>query len=174
MKLYWTDLETTGLDAITDDILEVAIAEADFDRPFEILRRFTTTLKYTKDMRMVHPFVREMHQKNGLWEACASSGMSPANAEQILMDFVGHGQKSDENVLAGSSIHFDHTFLLHSMPYFGKRFSHRHYDVSAVKLFCQSLGMPKLPKAEAHRAMDDINESIQHAQACNTWLRERR
>lgn len=40
------------------------------------------------------------------------------------------------------------------------------HDVSAVKLFCRSLGMPKLPKAEAHRAMADVEESVRHAEAC--------
>ena len=56
------------------------------------------------------------------------------------------------------------------MPTLDKRLSYRHYDVSAVKLFCQSLGMPKLPKAEAHRAKDDILESIAHAKKCADWL----
>ena len=57
------------------------------------------------------------------------------------------------------------------MPRLAARFSHRHYDVSAVKLFCRSLGMPKPPKAEAHRATADVLESIAHARLCAEWLR---
>jgi len=67
-------------------------------------------------------------------------------------------------------VHFDHGFLRVHMPKLAARFSHRHYDVSAVKLFCQSLGMPKPPKAEAHRAAADVRESIEHAKACADWL----
>ncbi len=76
-------------------------------------------------------------------------------------------------MLAGSSIHFDHAFLAVHMPRFAARLSHRHYDVSAIKLFCQSLGADKFPKAEAHRAKDDIAESIAHAKACAEWLYDR-
>ncbi len=57
------------------------------------------------------------------------------------------------------------------MPTLAERFSHRYYDVSAVKLFCRSLGMPKPQPAEAHRAMADIQESIAHARQCARWLR---
>jgi oligoribonuclease (3'-5' exoribonuclease) len=32
--------------------------------------------------------------------------------------------------------------------------------------------MPKFPKAEAHRAMDDIMESIAHAKECREWQRK--
>jgi oligoribonuclease (3'-5' exoribonuclease) len=74
------------------------------------------------------------------------------------------------SALAGSSVHFDHGFIKHWWPQLASRFSHRHYDVSAVKLFCESLGMPRLPKAEAHRAREDILESIAHARECVRWL----
>ena len=39
-----------------------------------------------------------------------------------------------------------------------------------MKLFCQSLGMPKIPKAEAHRAMADVEESARHGSLCLDWL----
>jgi hypothetical protein len=32
------------------------------------------------------------------------------------------------------------------------------------------MGMPELPRAEAHRAAADIDESIAHAKACRDWL----
>ncbi len=77
-------------------------------------------------------------------------------------------------MLAGSSVHFDRMFLQHYHPQVIERFSHRLYDVSAVKLFCRSLGMPPFPEiSAAHRAKDDIDESILHAKACTIWLEYR-
>ena len=73
-------------------------------------------------------------------------------------------------LLAGSSIHFDLGFLRVHMPKLAAKFSHRLFDVSAIKLFCESLGMPKLPKAEAHRAMVDVEESFAHYKACADWV----
>lgn len=89
----------------------------------------------------------------------------------------GHGRwiekleaYEDKPTLAGASVHFDLGFLRVHMPRLARELSHRVYDVSAVALFCRSLGMPKLPKAEAHRAMPDVLESIEHAKMCAAWL----
>jgi oligoribonuclease (3'-5' exoribonuclease) len=119
----------------------------------------------------IDPFVLNMHTQNGLWKECAKSATTVAEIEEHLLTVVPE-EKDSENkpTLAGSSIHFDHTFLRVHMPRLAKRFSHRHYDVSAVKLFCRSLGMSKPPVAEAHRAKADILESIEHAKACVKWL----
>ena len=35
---------------------------------------------------------------------------------------------------------------------------------------CRTLGMDRLPKAEAHRALDDITESMAHLVVCRKWL----
>ena len=43
MKLYWLDLETTGLD-VNDIILEIAVAEADFQNPFQLRHIYQNTL----------------------------------------------------------------------------------------------------------------------------------
>lgn len=72
--------------------------------------------------------------------------------------------------LAGFSVHFDLSFLRVHLPFVAKNLSHRCYDVSAVKLFCRSLGMPKPPPEEAHRALPDCEESMRHARLCADWL----
>ena len=56
------------------------------------------------------------------------------------------------------------------MPSLVKRFSHRLYDVRAIQLFCESMGMPPIPKANAHRVLADIKESMQIGQKCQAWL----
>jgi oligoribonuclease len=175
-KLVWLDLETTGLDPNKCPILEVVAAEADLLDPFNIKVIHQSVLWFhpgcVKDQ---DPYVVDMHTKNGLWKECADEGkaMDAFEVQDALLAVIPWVEDKDERpILAGSSIHFDHDFIKVWMPKLAKRFSHRHYDVSALKLECQSQGMPKFKKAEAHRALADIHESIAHAKACREWLRD--
>lgn len=167
MKLLWLDLETTGLEPMLDSILEVAAGLADFARPFHCPCLIARTLHFDAQGVVVDPRVAQMHFRSGLWDACLESKLRLPQVEYDLLQLAGD---NDAIVLAGSSVHFDHGFLNVYMPRLASLLSHRHYDVSAVKLFCQSLGMKPLPKGEAHRAMADVEESVAHARACAEWL----
>jgi len=171
MKLYWLDLETTGLDHKTCEILEIALIEAELLAPFEPLRTYHAIVGWEGNQSSLHSKVIEMHTKNGLFEECARSTRTIVAIEHELLTLVPEVEDPREKpVLAGSSIHFDHDFIREHLPILNRRLSHRHYDVSAVKLFARSLGMAKPPVAEAHRALDDIRESIEHAKTCRDWL----
>lgn len=170
MKLLWLDLETTGLDSRECAVLEVAVMQADLATPFDATELYHTVIQH--DGENLSPFILDMHTKNRLLVECAASFIRIEHADAALAGLVPlEVSHSDKPVLAGSSIHFDHDFIRVHMPNFAKRLSHRHYDVSAIKLFCQSLGMPPLPKAEAHRAREDVLESIDHAKRCAAWVR---
>jgi len=170
MRLLWLDCETTGLSPDRDALLELAVAEADLERPFDIGPIYNAVFRFT-DVDALTPFIVTMHSKNGLLAECAKSLTTVLDAEDHLLNFVPEVSGDDKPTLAGSTVHFDHGFLRAHMPRLAARFSHRHYDVSAVKLFCRSLGMPKPPKAEAHRATADVLESVEHAKLCAEWLR---
>lgn len=173
MKLWWMDLETTGLYAERHEILEIAVSIADLEKPFEAVEVYHAVTSFNTPDSSLDPFIINMHMKNGLLEECRSSPVarSYSEIEVALMKLIPPGlPREDMPVLAGSSIHFDRSFLKQHMSILEQLFSHRHYDVSAVKLFCESLGMPKLLRAEAHRARADILESIDHAARCAKWL----
>jgi oligoribonuclease len=187
VKLLWLDLETTGLDPARGKILEVAAAVADLSAPFDLGPMYWRVLPLGtwEHAPLMDDYVRSMHTKSGLLGECERAGGStvalaeaahPRRAALAECDLLamlpepGSYEREDTPTLAGSSVHFDHGWLRVHMPTLAARLSHRHYDVSAVKLFCQSLGMPKLPRAEAHRAQADVRESVAHAQVCAKWL----
>lgn len=169
MKLLWLDLETTGLCPRTDSILEIAVSVAELSAPFEAVPALHRVIKFGHVFE--DEFVREMHTANGLAKETASS--SATSLRDVEKELVGLFSLTETYFLAGFSVHFDHSFLNVHMPEFASCLSHRHYDVSSIKLFCQSLGMPPLPRgAGAHRARGDVLEAIAHAKLCRDWLRE--
>jgi oligoribonuclease len=171
MKLLWLDLETTGLDPNEDEILEIAVYEADHMTPFDVRPLYHAVLAL-HPARPMNELVFDMHTRNGLREECYRSEVSVSSVQVALLNLVpAETDRKLLPVLAGSSIHFDLGFLRVHTPEFAARLSHRLYDVSAVKLFCESIGMPPLPKAEAHRSQADVLESIDHAQRCAAWVR---
>lgn len=178
MKLFWIDVETMGLEPLVDQILEVAISVSDLTQPFvfqpdtyHAVLELSERTRIHKSIRNSDDYVVKMHTKNGLFDECEKNGKRKTRVIEDLIDFIPDiADSSEKPVLAGASVHFDHAFLKTLSPELGARFSHRHYDVSAIKLFAQSQGMPKLPKAEAHRAVADIEESVTHARAVAAWF----
>lgn len=174
-ELVWLDLETTGLDPAVDSVLEVAVCRAPLNDPFNVEFVLSETIWFHPELvKKQDPYIVNMHTQNGLFAACADEERAKDlfEVEDVLLKaFPLVLVKDDMPKLAGSSIHFDHSFIKIHMPRFAKRLSHRHYDVSALKLECESQGMPRFRKAEAHRALDDIHESIAHAKECRAWLR---
>lgn len=177
--LVWLDLETTGLDPQKDRILEVCTYIALFDKPFDAKLMHKAVMQ-CRDMKGLHEAVLEMHAKNGLWAECVvSRNANPDHVDAELCDAlvreIGKVPNRRSLVFAGFSVHFDLAFVRQHFTNFAMYFSHRVYDVSALKLFCRSMGMPETaaPKEEAHRAEQDVLESIEHARLCAEWLERR-
>lgn len=174
MKLLWCDLETSGLDSKTNCILEASFALADINSPQEIMRQSHVVFAFGEIerewLRTNNPKVFDMHTKNGLLEECSRSTMLPGLFEVVVLEYVPWIDDPDERVtIAGSSVHFDLSFLREWMPTLASRLSHRTYDVSAIKLFFEGQGMPRIKKRLTHRTLDDIFESMYHLRQCELW-----
>jgi oligoribonuclease len=183
-KLVWLDLETTGLDPTKHRVLEVSCAVAELHDPFNVQFVYESTLYFPPNpmtcnerghnevqWAALEPCIVDMHTKNELFKECEHGVPAYVVDAELGQRFPFSDDKDERFILAGSSIHFDHAFIDVHFPLFARSLSHRHYDVSSIKLYCQSLGMAQFSKGEAHRAHADIVESIAHARACTDWLR---
>lgn len=110
--------------------------------------------------RMVGEFWEKNAESRDGLIAQNASGKSVTEVEKQLLAFMDRyfGQ---EIILAGNSIHQDRKFIDREWPEVAKRLHYRMLDVSAWKVYFEGAKDKKFTKREAHRALDDIQGSIE-------------
>lgn len=179
-SLLWLDLETTGLDPYRDSVLEVGVFQVPFETPFDLSTEpdYHAVLSFNQWDGKISRAVREMHVKSGLVGECVLSEMPRDSVNEYLCEkfppIIAVDGTPIPYVLAGSSVHFDLVFIRRHFPTFARSLSHRVYDVSSLRLFCYSLGMPEMSKSDPkHRVLSDIRASVALGRHCESWLRTR-
>jgi oligoribonuclease len=161
LVLVWLDLEMTGLDSTRDVILDVAAIVTGPDL-VERGRYAQTVWQPDSALELMDPFVREMHEKNGLTARVRKSHKPVRLVEKELFALIHANAGPGEAVLAGNSIHADRRFIAAYMPLVDRYLSYRLVDVSTVKLLKRAW-YPELEapvKKGAHTAVSDVEESI--------------
>ena len=93
------------------------------------------------------------------------TGKACRAVEHELLGFIDQNFADEEKVLlAGNSIHQDRKFIENEWPRLNARLHYRMLDVSAWKVVFEGKYKKKFAKPEAHRALDDIQGSIQELQ----------
>jgi len=157
-KWVWIDLEMTGLDENTCDILQVAAVVTDPN--FNELGNLDLVIWQPDSvLEKMSPFVREMHTRNGLLEKVRSSKLSLEFAEYQLSLFLSKHVPCKQGVLVGNSMYVDRKFLQKHMPSIETFLHYRQIDVSSFKVACSEWYGPhgKAPKPKStHTALEDI------------------
>jgi len=110
-------------------------------------------------------FVRNMHTSSGLLPQIEASTMSLEEAGAQTLAFIKeHVPEARTVPLCGNSIGTDRRFLAKYLPEIEEYLHYRSVDVSTIKELARRWypgALSALPrKATAHRALDDIRESI--------------
>jgi oligoribonuclease len=173
MNWIWIDLETTGLDAASDDILECAVVVTDTDLTTLFAESW---LVGPANLELMDDFVRDMHTKSGLLEDRARGPALDLKALEtnlnVVADHFGCSKGPDfkGSPLCGSTVSFDRAFLKAHTPGFERRLSYRNIDVSSIHEVCSAwFDTSHDGGAVQHRAMPDVQNSIARLR----WYRAR-
>jgi oligoribonuclease len=167
MKLLWCDLETTGLFAENDMILEAAVVITD-ENLVELWSNQWVVYVPGVSVAIRDLKVVEMHTKNGLIEACKNqeTARHQYEVETHLVNAIRMVCDDEKPVLAGSSVHFDRTFIRRHLPMVNELLHYRHFDVSVLQTGAE-LWAPEMVYSSgapvAHRAMADVRYSLEKA-----------
>lgn len=170
-KLLWIDLEMTGLDPIKDRICEVAAIATDMK--LNEIATYEAVVKVNKalmDKRMVGEFWEKNSKSRDALKLQNQTGKPVKQVEKELLGFINQ-HFGKEIYLAGNSIHQDRKFIEREMPELNKRLHYRMLDVSAWKVYFENALDKKFVKPENHRALDDINGSIEELKWYLTFLK---
>jgi len=164
LALVWLDLETTGIDDRTCTILEIATIVT--DKNLDIVAEGPDLVIRQPDsvLQTMDPWCVEQHGGSGLTEASRKSKIRLSEAEAETLDFVRTHCLRGKAPLCGSSIGFDRRFIMHHMPRLNGYLNYRNVDVSSIKELARRWSLrvvEKVDKESAHRALDDIRESIE-------------
>jgi len=155
----------TGLDPTTDVIVEIATLVTDDDLavvaegPDLVVHQPPEALKAMGDV------VRDMHTRSGLLPAIEASTTTLADAGRRTLAFIREHVPDARTVpLCGNSIGTDRRFLAAYLPEIEEYLHYRSVDVSTIKELARRWAPEVLdaaPRKEtAHRALDDIRESV--------------
>jgi len=161
--LVWLDLEMTGLEPSRDHILEIATLVTDSD--LNILAEGPVVAIHQPEavLTAMDAWNQEHHGASGLLARVRASGQDLGSAEAATLDFLQGWVPAGKSPLCGNSICQDRRFLARSMPRLEAWFHYRNLDVSSLKILAQRWApavAESFKKANTHRALDDIRESI--------------
>ena len=164
--LAWMDLEMTGLDPDRHVIVEIATLLTDDD--LELVAEGPDLIVHASELELAEmdDFVTNMHTRSGLLDQITASTVSLEEAGRQTMAFLQeHIPEARTVPLCGNSIGTDRRFLAKQLPEVEEYLHYRSIDVSTLKELARRWhpkafrSAPK--KGGAHRALDDIRESLE-------------
>lgn len=158
-KMFWLDMEMTGLDEKVHAIIEVAAVITDLE--FNIIDEYEAAVHQPQStMDLMDEWCRTTHGKSGLTDR-VRTGVSLEEAEIKLIELAEkYFSPGEKIVLCGNSIGNDRRFIDKYMIRFSKKLHYRLVDVSSFKEVFREKYKIQFAKSENHRAREDVMESI--------------
>lgn len=163
-RLVWIDLEMTGLDPRRDHLLEMATLVTDGQLAVVATGPEIVIHQPEGVLAAMNDWSREHHAASGLLDRVRASTVTVTDAEEQTLSFLRQHCASATAPLAGNSIHMDRFFLKFHMPALEGFLHYRNVDVTTIKELARRWApdvLARAPrKADSHRALEDIRESI--------------
>uniref|UniRef100_A0A0A1X7D4 Probable oligoribonuclease n=1 Tax=Zeugodacus cucurbitae TaxID=28588 RepID=A0A0A1X7D4_ZEUCU len=163
--IVWMDLEMTGLNSISDKIIEVACLITDKDLNI-LTEGLSFAVNHPKEVfEQMNEWCIKQHNESGLVQRCLESDITHDRAETLLLDYLQKHVPKGKCPLAGNSIYMDRLFLRHHMSSVDDYLHYRVIDISSIKELCRrwrSDLMQSAPeKRLMHRSLEDLQDSIE-------------
>jgi len=162
-NLIWIDLEMTGLNPLTDRILEIAVVVTDPALTVRVEGPVFAIHQSDEVLDAMDAWNKGTHGRSGLIERVKTSTVDEAGAQRQVLEFLKQHVPSGKSPMSGNSICQDRRFLAKDMPELESFFHYRNLDVSTLKELARRWKpsiLDGFKKAQAHTALADIHESI--------------
>ena len=166
-NLVWVDMEMTGLEPMTDRVLEIATIIT--DAQLNILAEGPVIAVHQSDevLAGMDEWCTNTHTGSGLVARVRASSVDEQQAAQQTIDFIKQWVPKGVSPMCGNSIGQDRRFMHQYLPELEQFFHYRNIDVSTVKELArrwQPEILDGFTKSGTHLALDDIRESIAEMQ----------
>lgn len=179
----WTDLETTGLDFMLDEIVEFGVIGTNDN--LDELFRYEQVVKVSRgaaNRAAANKYVRPMHEANGLMKFMQDDALrfklpSVASAERDIINLINKFDHPDTLVLAGSGVwQFDIRMLRAHTPALASLLDVREtYDTGLIRKAYKratSTDLTMVNDGKDHRALTDISIHLEEARIQQAMFRE--
>lgn len=175
-KRVWIDLETTGLLPESDLILEAAVVITE-GADLKEIAYWSAVVHYPESVLLArcNPWCEKQHRASGLWDDCVNGSLSSDAVFSGMRDALALAWQpppiGNVGPMCGAGVgRFDRLFLRKHAPGIEAMFHYRDWDVSTYREHLPLLNVSVPPKAEAHRALADVRESIALARYASALL----
>jgi oligoribonuclease len=156
------DLEMSGLDPDACRILEIATIVTDAE--LDIVAEGPDIVVHQPDevLDAMDEWCTKHHGESGLVAQVRASTVGVEEAERLTIAFLEQHTERGASPLCGNSVWQDRRFIAKYMPQLDAFLHYRLVDVSTIKELARRWYPAMAPpaKAESHRALGDIRESI--------------
>lgn len=172
-RLIWLDMEMTGLNPLTDKIIEIAVVITDAN--LNTVAEAPVLVIHQSDdvLNGMDAWNTNTHGKSGLTAKVKASTLTEQAASEQLLAFLKEYIGPNKSPMCGNSICQDRRFMAQHMPELEKYFHYRNLDVSTLKELAKRWH-PKVydgfKKATKHTALADVYESIDELKHYRTNL----